>query len=118
MGTIMHARTHCIYTNLADRNSESDSVTNEDSSDNTIGPSNHLTLNSTNATPTNNHHHHHNNTTTDHHEATNSLNHLSSVTPTSAMSSGGLNKNAGKNQLQMSETLIAGGLGRNLPKKK
>lgn len=109
---------------LADRNSESDSVTNEDSSDNNLGPSMSTT---SNAATTNNHHH--NNTTTVHHETSNNLNHVTigsnpgstvniSTASASSLAAAGLNKNTGKNQLQISETLIAGGLGRNLPKKK
>lgn len=81
----------------------------------------------TNAATINNHHH--NNTTTVHHESTNNLNHVTigtssgstlniSTAPSSSLAAAGLNKNTGKNQLQISETLIAGGLGRNLPKKK
>lgn len=111
---------------LDDRNSESDSVTNEDSSDNNIGPSSAMSATTNHATTNN---HHHNNTTTVHHESVNNTNHIPtglatgsiiSVTSASstAMSAAVINKNAGKNQLQISETLIAGGLGRNLPKKK
>lgn len=110
--------------NSADRNSESDSVTNEDSSDNNLGPS---IPTSTNSATTNNHHH--NNTTTVHNESSNNINHVTigttsgsnlniSTAPSSSLAAAGINKNTGKNQLQISETLIAGGLGRNLPKKK